>query len=228
MFQSTGDPNFNTTPPTGALADSGWQYQGQWGNFLGTPIASQYFVAAKHVGGSIGQEFIFDGVIYHTTAVFDDPNSDLRIWKVDGLFPRYAPLYTGSNELGGDMVMFGRGSQRGEQITSTVLSTNYVSATVDVRTLGLTSKQAKQLYPDANFKGNRMTTVTACLVTNTMLNGWQWGTSDGVTRWGTQKATSAYDCFLIATFSPSSSPTACHLSGGDSSGADFIIDGAGL
>ena len=45
----TGDPTVNTTAPTGALADSGWQFEGDWIGFLGTAIAPQFFVSAKHI-----------------------------------------------------------------------------------------------------------------------------------------------------------------------------------
>ena len=34
----------NTRPPHGSLVNSGWQWQGQFGSFLGTPIAQQYFM----------------------------------------------------------------------------------------------------------------------------------------------------------------------------------------
>ncbi len=78
ILLGSGDPAYNTTPPTGALAGSGWQYQGTWGGFLGTPIAPQYFIAAHHVGGAVGQTFTFQGLAYTTTAFWDDPNSDFR------------------------------------------------------------------------------------------------------------------------------------------------------
>src|SRR5215472_15737649 len=71
----SGDPAYNTTPPTGALTNSGWQYEGQWGGFLDTPIAPHYFLAAQHIGGSVGQTFTFKGSNYTTTAYYDDPNS---------------------------------------------------------------------------------------------------------------------------------------------------------
>ena len=100
LLKSSGDPFFNTTPPTGALANSGWELQGQWGSMLGTPIAAQYFIAARHVGGSVGGTFIFQGTAYTTTAYFDDANTDLRIWKVNGVFPFWAPLYSTADEQG--------------------------------------------------------------------------------------------------------------------------------
>src|SRR3954447_4709181 len=87
ILKGTGDPECNTTAPTGALTNSGWQYQGTWGAFLGTPVAPKYFITAAHVGGSIGDQFSFRGVNYATTALFDDPNSDLRLWRICGTFP---------------------------------------------------------------------------------------------------------------------------------------------
>src|SRR2546425_3474792 len=72
LFYSTSDPAHNTTAPTGALTNSGWQYQGTWGAFLGTPIAPKYFLTAAHIGGSVGDKFSFRCVDYTTTARFDD------------------------------------------------------------------------------------------------------------------------------------------------------------
>lgn len=117
IFDATGSATFNTTAPTGALANSGWQYQGLWNDFLGTAIAPHFFITAGHVTGNLGDAFTFGGVNYVTTAMFDDPDSDLRIWQVAGTLPTYAPLYTGSNELGKSLVVFGRGTQRGAAVT---------------------------------------------------------------------------------------------------------------
>lgn len=116
ILWSTGDPTYNTTEPGGALAGSGWQYEGGWGSFLGTPIAPSYFITARHVGGAVGDTFTYRGVNYTTVACYDDPGSDLRIWKVNGLFPTFAPLYTANDELGKSLVVFGRGTQRGDPI----------------------------------------------------------------------------------------------------------------
>jgi hypothetical protein len=121
IFYGTADIAHNTTAPTGPLAGSGWEYQGQWGGFLGTPIAPKYFISAEHLGGSVGSTFAYGGTTYTTTAVYDDPNSDLRIWKISGTFPTYAPLYTGSDETGKLMVIFGRGRQRGVEIINGTL-----------------------------------------------------------------------------------------------------------
>ncbi|HRJ74114.1 MAG TPA: hypothetical protein PLS03_17955 [Terrimicrobiaceae bacterium] len=115
VFESTADPDYNTSAPTGPLAGSGWQYQGE-GPVAGTPIASQYFITAKHIGGSVGQIFVYGGTNYTTTAMYDQPDGDLRIFKVDLAFSSYAPMYTASDEVGKDIVFFGRGAGRGAEV----------------------------------------------------------------------------------------------------------------
>lgn len=116
LFVATGDPSFNTSAPTGSLTNSGWPYEGQWGDFLGTAIATNFFLAAQHVGGGIGQALVLNGVAYHTVAVFDEPNTDLRLWQVAETFPRYALLYAKSDEVGKLCVVFGRGTDRGPAV----------------------------------------------------------------------------------------------------------------
>jgi hypothetical protein len=114
----TADPSANTTAPTGPLANSGWQYEGQFGSFLGTAIASNYFVTAKHIGGGVGQTFTLNGTNYTTTAVFPDPSSDLQVWQVAGTFPIHAPLFSSApgSEVNLNLVVFGRGTQRGSSV----------------------------------------------------------------------------------------------------------------
>jgi hypothetical protein len=118
ILYGTADPAANTTAPTGTLTGSGWQYEGQFGAFLGTPIASNYFVTAKHIGGSVGQTFSFGGTDYTTTAVFPDPDCDLQIWQIAGTFSSQAPLYGGAvgSEVNLGLVVFGRGTQRGNPV----------------------------------------------------------------------------------------------------------------
>jgi len=109
-------PTRNTSAPSGTLYNSGWQWEGKWGSFLGTPIAPNYFITAGHVGGGVGQAFTYNWKPYTTSGMWDDPNSDLRIYKVNGTFPSYAPLYTTPWEVGKQMVVVGRGSQRGSEV----------------------------------------------------------------------------------------------------------------
>src|SRR5215208_2053321 len=97
IFASTGDPTFNTTEPTGQYAGSGWQFEGQWNGFIGTPIAPDYFIAASHIGGQVGGTFIFQGLPYTTDNTFNIPSTDLQLWHVVSTFPSYAPLYRDSD-----------------------------------------------------------------------------------------------------------------------------------
>ncbi len=119
IFFATPDPSFNTSAPAGELANSGWDLQGRWGTFLGTPIAPNLFLTARHVGGEPGQLFSFRGTNYKVIDSFADPQSDLRIFKVCGIFPAYAPLQTAGDELGKSVVVFGRGTQRGAEVLVT-------------------------------------------------------------------------------------------------------------
>jgi hypothetical protein len=116
---STNDPSANTTAPTGNLADSGWQYQGSWGAYLGTPIAPQFFISASHIGNAGNSIFIYQNVNYPVVSSVKDPFSDLQIWQVSATqtFPSFAPLYTKQDEVGKQLVVMGRGTQRGNGFT---------------------------------------------------------------------------------------------------------------
>ena len=115
ILVDSGDPTTNTSTPGD---NSGWQYEGQFGGFLGTPIAPLYFVTAKHIGGQVGMAFTFHGETFTTTAVYPDPDTDLQIWQVDHAFAAYAPLYTQTgDEPGQELRVIGRGTQRGADLT---------------------------------------------------------------------------------------------------------------
>jgi hypothetical protein len=116
IIAGDGGPDQNTTAPAGALANSGWQFEGQFGGFLGTAIAPNYFITASHIGGSVGQAFTYNGRTYTTTASYDDPNSDLRIWQVDGDLGPYAPLDRAGADAGKQLLIVGRGTDRGDAI----------------------------------------------------------------------------------------------------------------
>ncbi len=180
----TDDPTANTTAPTRPLAGSGWQYEGRWGAFLGTPIAPQFFLSAKHIGNAGGGVFNFLGANYTVVQQFNDAFSDFVLWRVAEIFPVVAPLYTGKNEVGQRVVLIGRGTQRG-----------------------------------------------AGIFVENALHGWNWGTWDGVQRWGDNIVSSIVDGgplnqYVHATFdgSKGKTPNEGHLSSGDSGGALFIQD----
>lgn len=129
LFYATGDSNHNISVPTGGFADSGWQYEGEYGAYLGTIIAPQYFITAQHFGpqgSTFTQNGIFTGgsdVTYNIDTTvnsglgyWDIAGTDLRIFKVQEFFSSYAPLYTGSLEVGLTMVTMGRGGPRGAEV----------------------------------------------------------------------------------------------------------------
>jgi hypothetical protein len=129
LFYDTGDYSHNTTAPTGIFTDSGWQYEGLYGSYLGTAIAPQYFITAQHFGTqgtTFTQSGIFTGgsdVTYNVdttvnagTGYWDIAGTDLRIFKIQESFSSYAPLYTGTLELGMTMVTMGRGGARGAEV----------------------------------------------------------------------------------------------------------------
>src|SRR4051812_26657028 len=107
----------NTSAPPNGLTGSGWQWEGNFGGFLGTPIGKNYFITAEHIGTSVGTPLVLNGKTYNTVARYDDPNTDLRIFKTSQSFTSWAPIYTGSSEVGKMMSLFGRGTQRGASLT---------------------------------------------------------------------------------------------------------------
>ena len=113
ILLSTGDPAQNTTAPTGLLAGSGWQFEGSFGSFLGTPIGPHHFITVQHIGVP-SNTFAYQGANYTVKQWFDDTQSDLRIFEVAETFPAYAPLYPRSDEVGRSIVVIGRGTQRGD------------------------------------------------------------------------------------------------------------------
>jgi hypothetical protein len=115
ILLGTGNPAANTTAPAGELAGSGWQYQGTFGGFLGTPVAPQFFITAKHVGFQ-SSTFVNNGTSYDVLQGYGDPFSDLILWRVSGTFATFAPLVTAGHEPGQPLVVIGRGTQRGGEV----------------------------------------------------------------------------------------------------------------
>jgi hypothetical protein len=213
ILWSTGDPTVNTTAPTGPLAQSGWEYQGKWGEFLGTAIAPHYFITAKHVGGAVGQSFSYHESSYTTTGYFDNEQNDLRIWQIEGAFPSYAELYSSGDEIGKRLVVFGRGTQRGKEVWMDTNALAIVGASspplnqLEILQCGgeartglaqfLRLKRAQTRASDespnasgANGAGSSVIVNTASPATLSvqnqadLLRGWQAGPGDGVQRWG--------------------------------------------
>jgi hypothetical protein len=72
-------------------------------------------MTAQHIGGA-SPTFDYNGTSYSLVQLYNDPFSDLSIWQIAATFPTFAPLYTGSNETGQPLVVFGRGTQRGGEV----------------------------------------------------------------------------------------------------------------
>lgn len=120
VFYSTGDVSYNTTAPAGPLEGSGWQLQGRFNQYLGTPVGPHHFLAAKHIGGSVGNKFYYNGKVFTTIGSVADAENDLRLWEVSERFSSYAPLYSATDEVGKGLVVFGRGLDRGGVVTNTL------------------------------------------------------------------------------------------------------------
>jgi hypothetical protein len=118
LFYATADPEHNTTAPSGALSGSGWNLQGRWGSYLGTPVGPSHFLTARHVGGAVGQRFVLNGESYTALAFHDHAESDLRLVQICGQLSEFAALYTSRDEVGKALVVFGRGTRRGAEVTS--------------------------------------------------------------------------------------------------------------
>ncbi len=129
LFLNSDDPAFNTTAPTAGLAGSGWQHQGYFGNFLATIISPNHILTAQHIGtgnGSFVHDALFNGVATATYSIntlangglgyWDIPNSDLRVYEVNGTFSSWAVLADSAAAESGQIVMFGRGGIRGDEV----------------------------------------------------------------------------------------------------------------
>ena len=144
ILMATDDPAANTSTPGD---NSGWQYEGQFNGFLGTPIAPRYFLTANHIYGSLGDPLIFHGESFTTVATFADPaGSDLRIWQVDRDFGTWAPVFGRGTRRGAALVLDGvlKGWQRGIPDGVQRWGRNLVS--------GVTSDQ-RYLYSDFDSPG---------------------------------------------------------------------------
>jgi hypothetical protein len=108
--------NRNTSAPTGSLANSGWQWQGQFGNFSATVISKKYIITAGHFNAAVGTSLVINGNSHRTVQMWGDPETDLRIYKCVGTFASWAPLWKDSSDTGRSVVLFGRGTQRGEEV----------------------------------------------------------------------------------------------------------------
>lgn len=197
VFYDTADGTHNNSAPTGAYENSGWQYQGYYGGYLGTMISPTHFITAQHFGtqsGGFVHDSVFSGTTTQTYTVdtsanggvgyYDIAGTDLRVYQITGgTFSSYAPIYTGSLEAGSQFVVFGRGGPRGAAV-------NLAPEGLKGWLTGGTDGVAR--WGVNTFEGSMM------------VNGYE---------------------MLMADFDAVSGVDEAHLSVGDSGGAAFINDG---
>lgn len=118
-----GEAGHNTVPPTGDLADSGWQYQAFF-DFTGTVVGPEHILTARHLGVRANALVRLDGLLYRTLTVTNLPQTDLSLLRVAGRFARWAPFYGKPDEAGKVATVFGRGLARGGPIFHETDGTN--------------------------------------------------------------------------------------------------------
>jgi len=109
----------NTTAPTAAYANSGWQYAFPQGDFLGTPVGPNLFVSAAHIGPGVGNQVTWNNATYQVTRTFGIPDTDIIYAEVAETFPFWAPVYDESVDgafAGKEIAIVGRGTQRGAEV----------------------------------------------------------------------------------------------------------------
>ena len=112
-----GPQGRNTVPPPNTLIDVGWRTQGDWNGGSGTAIATEWFLTARHLGGAVGDPFVFQGSTYNVVEIRDDVPSDLRLARVDRPLPEFAPIHTEALEVGATAYVYGRGRDRGPEFS---------------------------------------------------------------------------------------------------------------
>lgn len=77
IFLFTSDPDFNTAPPDGYYANSGWQWQGGYSHGTGTVVSQDQVLTAKHFAGK--NAFIIHGKKYAVLKTEDDPHASASL-----------------------------------------------------------------------------------------------------------------------------------------------------
>lgn len=122
VFLNSGDPNYNTTAPSGAMANP-WNSMGSYnGGGGGTAISSRWFISASHVGN--GGTFVVNGQTYNVVEDYVvGGNSDITFHKVDRDFSTWANIWTGdprtlvtSGNSRDQLLLIGNGYARGTAV----------------------------------------------------------------------------------------------------------------
>lgn len=115
IFYSTGDNSYNSSAPAGDYKDSGWQWQGNWGSGNGTIVSPTQILTVKHYTATT---FTYGGNTY--SELSSVTSGDMKLVTLDtsahGDFSSWAPLYAGTSEVGSEVVVLGRGKNRGSEV----------------------------------------------------------------------------------------------------------------
>jgi hypothetical protein len=124
ILATDGGPFAFRLTDTGALSNEeirAFELQGQFRNFLGTPIDEKHFLTARHIGISASDTITFTTGpnlgTYSIVQWHDDPVSDFRIVEIDGTFNEWAVLFGSMDEEGKSSIIFGRGGAPSQQIS---------------------------------------------------------------------------------------------------------------
>ncbi len=226
-------PTRNTAPPPASMLPA-WNLQGQFLLFNATPISPSHFIAARHIGGGVGNQITYGTQAYNTTGFTDIAGTDLRVWSIDTVggtrtFPTFAPIWdpaVDGSEVGKPLVVFGRGVPRTEAIYAPIYPGQTVGTTPIIGRKTLTGGD-DEIVPLSNITGPAPTGQGD-------LRGWKWGTVDALASWGQNNVEFAYtdDTFgaLIGFNFDSGSragPNEAILSRNDSSGGVFAQSASG-
>jgi len=119
VFCVTNAVDVHQLAPTGSLAASGWQQTWPVDLFLGTAIQSNALLTAKHIWEiDVGDSFSAEGATHTVTAKVGDAASDLAVLFITPPVTNIARLNIETNETASDVVLQGRGLERGEVVVT--------------------------------------------------------------------------------------------------------------
>ena len=163
LFGRSG-PSDNTTAPTGAFTNSGWEHS-VFFDFAGTLVGPQHILTAAHLRVSTNAIARVAGLPHRITGVTNVTGTDLRLLTVDGRFPNWVLLYARTNEAGRTATLVGRGQPRGNPVLMPTDGTNrlcgWTWATADGRPRWGTNVVRAALAPGESGLGSPA--ILACL-----------------------------------------------------------------
>lgn len=95
-------------------------FVGTWNGSSAVAVGSRWVVTAKHVGGTVGQTFVMNGVAYAATAIYSPPPpADLQLIELQSVLPGWH-LIAPQPTTGTQVTVVGFGYQAGSTIATGV------------------------------------------------------------------------------------------------------------